>query len=64
MSKRQPPRTGLNAVYYQIYTGPGRIELELTRSIYGQETLFSRATIQCRRLLKKGHVYRKGVITN
>ena len=54
------PRTVLNAVYFQICTGPGRTEMELTRTMYGPDRVVTKIAVQVRQLLKDGRVYRKG----
>ena len=60
MTKRCPPHLLLNSVYYQIYTGPGRTELELTRALFGEKMLFSRINMQIRKLMDTGRIYRVG----
>ena len=60
MTKRVPPNTLLSAVYHQVFTGPGRTELELTRARFGEELLYSRVSLQIRKLMKMGKIYREG----
>ena len=49
----------LDCVTFELSAEPGRTALELTRAVFGQELLYSRFSIQVRRLLKEGKVRRE-----
>ena len=60
MTKRVPPNGLISAVYHQVYTGPGRTELELTCAVFGEKMLYSRINVQIRKLMDAGHISRVG----
>ena len=60
MTKRVPPNGLISAVYHQVYTGPGRTEIELTRALFGEKMLYSRVNVQLRKLMDTGQIYRVG----
>ena len=47
-------------VYALLLKHPDSTELELTRRIYGKDSLYSRVNPICRKLIEKGLVVREG----